>query len=317
MRARRASRARSSLVLPLAGFAVVTAVGLGLLIWWAGNEEPPASAEAPPGTRAVPVAGRALPAYRAIELEDLLDPRTGKLTRIYLPEDSILPETMTDARQLLGRVLGRDKAPGRVFREPDFLPEGTRPGIVAGIPTGKVALRIPSARVTGSVGLHRGDRFDLVATWPRNDRGAARPTTVLLGRGARAQVDVVAEGAAVVEPLAERRLPGAGGRPGGVVQELVIAVAPGEVPGVTEALELAARIDCVPHSGRPDEPSADEVARSAGRVDRGAFGRSRETVVETIVGGQRTLLEVPGAVVVPRSQELPAVSSGAPAGFGS
>ena len=276
------------------GLGVVALLG-GLLLanslgWLGGDEDAVAQ---PPGTIAVPVAGRPVPAYQALELEDLLDPRTGQLSKVYLPEESILPETVTDARDLLGRVLGRDKQPGRVFREPDFLPEGTRPGLVAGIPSGKVALRIEARKVTGSVGLRRGDRFDLVATWRRNANGNARPNSA----GPRADVDVVAENAAVVTPLSQRQLPvDAGGRPQGTVEEMVIAVHPDEIPLVTEALEMATRVDCVPRSGRPTELDPDAVARSASRIERGPLGRQRRVVVDTIQGGERTFLEVPGAV---------------------
>ncbi len=38
------------------------------------------------------------------------------------------------------------------------------------------------------------------------------------------------------------------------VQEAVIAVAPGEVARLTEALAVGAEISCVPRSGRPDDP---------------------------------------------------------------
>jgi hypothetical protein len=38
------------------------------------------------------------------------------------------------------------------------------------------------------------------------------------------------------------------------VQEVVIAVRPGEVAHLTEALAVGAEISCVPRSGRPDDP---------------------------------------------------------------
>ena len=148
------------------------------------------------------------------------------------------------------------------------------------------------------MGLRRGDRFDLVATWRRE--GQAAPSLI----GTRADVAVVAENAAVVTPLSERALPAApGGRPSGTVEEMVIAVHPDEIPLVTEALELATRVDCVPRSGRPqlgtDLADQDAVARSASRVDRAFLGRPRRVMVDAIQGGERTVLEVPGAVAAP------------------
>ena len=320
MATRPRNQARRSAPVPwlsIAGLAAIAICGLALVagsLGWLGSDAAP-SAGPPPGSVSVPVAGRPLQAYQALELEDLLDPATGALAVVYLPEDSILPETITDPRELLGRVLGRDKAPGRVFRAPDLLPEGTRPGIVAGIPAGKVALRIETGKVTGTVGLRRGDRFDLVATWRRPERdGVKRPYSGVPGT-ARAEVDVVARDAAVVEPISRRQLPAApGGRPGATVEEMVVAVAPDEIPGVTEALELATRVDCVPRSGRPglraDLENQDEVSRSASRVGRGSFGRQRHTVVETIQGAERSLLEVPGAVSPSGLRDLPSLAGG-------
>ncbi|MEM7409305.1 MAG: hypothetical protein AAF430_03605 [Myxococcota bacterium] len=283
---------------PVLGLVAVAVLGGVLLVRsFGGFGDDSASSAPPPGTVAVPVAGRPVAAYQALELEDLLDPRTSKLSVVHLPEESILPETVTEARDLLGRVLARDKQPGRVFRNPDFLPEGTRPGLVAGIPAGKVALRIEARKVTGSVGLRRGDRFDLVATWRRDANAVGSiPGSAT---GARADVDLVAENAAVVTPLSERQLPaGAGGRPGATLEEMVIAVNPDEIARVTEALELATRVDCVPRSGRPmtDLANQDAISRSASRVDRSAFGRQRRVMVDTIQGGERSFLEVPGAV---------------------
>lgn len=310
--------------LPIAGLAAVALCGLVLLAGSFGSlgTGKAARAVAPPDSVAVPVAGRPLRAYQALELEDLINPATGALAVIHLPDEAVLPETITDASQLLGRVLGRDKAPGRVFRGPDLLPEGTRPGIVAGIPAGKVALRIETDKVTGTVGLHRGDRFDLVATWRRPTRdGVERPYSGA-APSARAEVDVVAQNAAVVEPMSRRQLPPApGGRPGATVEEMVVAIAPEEIPLVTEALELAARVDCVPRSGRPgvrtDLDDQDEVSRSASRRDRRSFGRPRQTVVETIQGGERSLLEVPGAALPPYQPLLPPLAGGTAAEPGS
>ena len=320
---RRSPRGGPSLALPLIGLGVVAVLGLALIassLGWLEPREAPAPAAPPPGSVAVPVAARPLSAYHAIQLEDLLDPVTGQLAVIHLPEDSVLPETFVAPKDLLGRVLGRDKTPGRVFREPDFLPEGTRPGIVAGIPAGKVALRIEASKVTGTVGLRRGDRFDLVATWRESSRGAVRQPYEGAGTntgGPRAEVVRIAENAAIVEPLSARRKPDGPGGPGPVVEEMVIAVAPAEVPLVTEALELAARIDCVPRSGRPVSEMDLEaiVSQSASRVGVDASGRPRKTVVETIQGNQRFLLEVPEAPPVPDPDGIPA--DGRRSGLGS
>ena len=83
---------------------------------------------------------------------------------------------------------------------------------------------------------------------------------------------------------------------------MVIALSPEEIPVVTEALELAQRVDCIPRSGRPgDLPTAasDSVAGTS-------FNRRSpyiEPVVDIIQGSRRSLQLVP-------EQSLPSVASG-------
>ncbi len=290
------SRGRSPVILAVVGSLALAAVGLGLVVWSLGllESSEPGVAGTPEGHVAVPVASGRIPAYTAIQLDHLVDARTGRLSVVYLPEGTVLPETLEDPKELLGRVLARDKDAGRVFRESDLLPPGTRPGLVAGIPAGKRALRIDASKVNGIIGLRRGDRFDLVATL--RSRGNAPGSVAGTGASPRAKVREVVIDGAVVEPLSQRQLPAATGA-GKVVQEMVIAVAPEEVPLLTEALEVASRIDCVPRSGHPGEASA---ARTPSTRRQGLGG---ESLVDMIEGDQRALRSVPAA-------ELPAVSGG-------
>ena len=109
---------------------------------------------------------------------------------------------------------------------------------------------------------------------------------------ARARVHQVVVDGAVVEPLSQRQLPDARGA-GQVVQEMVIAVAPDEVPLLTEALEVASRIDCVPRSGHPEDRVASSAAGDALRSRSPGFGG--ESLVDTIEGDQRVLRSVPAA----------------------
>lgn len=294
------SRARPRYGAPRANTALLGAAGLALLagllvaVGWSGVwHTPEARSAPPPGTVPIPVAPAPLAAHTELQLDHLLEPGSGALAVVHLPADSILAETITDPEHLIGRVLARDKQPGRVFRESDFLPPGTRPGLVAGIPAGKRALRIDARKVNGIVGLRRGDRFDLVSTRrasPASSGGIQPVYGNALASGA--SVRLVVENGAVVEPLSQRTLPGAAGG-ASVVQEIVIAVAPAEVGALSEALELASRIDCVPRSGRPE--AADEDADSEDASSGSAFRWSGEAVVETIEGDRRSLRAVPQA----------------------
>lgn len=306
---RRRRIAWSSYLLP-AGLAVVSLIGLALLassLGWFGDERT-ARKSAPAGTIAVPAVAVTIPAYSQIRLEHLVDPQTGDLRAIYLPEGSILPETLVNARDIIGRVVRSDKKPGQLFAEADLFPPGTREGIVAGIPEGKRALRIDASKVNGIVGLGRGDRFDLVATVNLRQ---GRSSPVVVGGaagagvgGAPLQSSIVVENGAVVQPLETRAIPG---RASQLVEEMVVAVDPAEVEFLTQALHSGARIDCVPRSGRP-------VAEAAAPEAPKRSGRSGINVIETISGGSR------GAVAVPSSGNMipatpltpPAVATGPP-----
>jgi len=294
-------------LVPLAVVALVAVVGLALLSsafgWFTPAERSRPSA--PPGTLAIPVAGSRIPTYTRVRLEHLVDPSSGDLRAIYLPEGSVLPETFVDAREIVGRVVAVDKQPGQVFSSSDFFPEGTREGIVAGIPSGKRALRIDARKVSGIVGLARGDLFDLIATIDMS-QGAGRGFEIKQGAmqgvgrlGSSIQATTIVERGAVVQPLETRVVPG---RVAEVVEEMVIAVEPGEAALLTEALHRGARIDCVPLSGRP--ASAAEDGNDVGRTPGGYSLK----MVETIAGGERRVIAVgAGDRVAP---PLPQVSAG-------
>jgi len=295
---------------PIAVLLLSSGVGLWLLASSFGWFTPATrlAPSAPPGTVAIPVAGVPIPTYTRIRLEHLVDPQSGDLRAIYLPAGSLLPETFADARQIVGRVLAVDKQPGQVFADSDFFPEGTREGIVAGIPSGKRALRIDAQKVGGIVGLGRGDRFDLIATLDLSKSGGGavefkRGATGALGRlGSAVQATTIVHAGAVVQPLERRVVPG---RVSQVVEEMVVAVDPDEAALLTEALHLGARIDCVPLSGRP---ASGEPERRAGGAASSAGGALK--MVETIVGGQRRVIAVGAGERV--AQPLPQVSAGPP-----
>jgi len=265
------------------GIALVGAAGvLGLFLlatslgWspFGDAEKKLAPVGAPPGTVAVPAAAVPIEAYAEIRLEHLLDPRTGTLAAVHLPAGSVLPSTVVDARDLIGRVLARPKQPGRVFATGDFLPKGTRPGVVAGIPPGKRAMRVDASQVSGLVGLGQGDRFDLLATRAvSGSSGSERAVT---------RSETIVAGGTVVVPL-ERRRVAAGTSDTGMVEEVVIAIDPAEAPALSEALTAGARIDCVPHSGLP----------GSGEAASRPTPRGGTAVIETFSGSRRENVAVP------------------------
>ena len=296
---RAASRRRrwSASSLALSGLLVaIAAIGVALVassLGWLGGAELERRG-VPPGAVAVPAAAVRIPTYTRVRLEHLVDPGTGDLRAVYLPEGSLLPETFVDAREIVGRVLATDKRPGQLFSEQDFFPPGTREGIVAGIPPGKRAIRIDARKVNGIVGLGRGDRFDLVATLDfargssRGIRVEGASTSQLGALGSQIRASTIVEGGAVVQPLETRAIPG---RAAQLVEEMVIAVEPAEVAALTEALHTGARVDCVPRSGRP-------VDVATGAPEHGTSGgQGGLRVVETISGGERRVVAVPSGRV--------------------
>jgi Flp pilus assembly protein CpaB len=280
------------------------------------------------GMIAVPTPARTIPAYTRITRDHFWNPQTKQLTYVYLPPGAVTKDMLTDFKDIFGRVLSHDKESGYVFTDTDFLPKGTRDGVVAGIPAGKRAMRVPADRVDGLYGLHVGDRFDLVATLAIDSKGAGAQNfnfggvygqqlalqARLTNWQKQATVRVMVQNGVVVEPMTTRQVPvfQTTLTQGGVtrmkpVQEIVIAVDPNEVARLTEAMAVDAKIECVPRSGRPDDPvhsvtpdlrpispfGGPGVASFGGATATGAGSLAPFAAVETISGSKRELTAVP------------------------
>jgi hypothetical protein len=262
--------------------------------------------------------------------DHLWDPRNNRLTAVYLPPRAVTPEMLVKLSDLIGRVLDHEKLPGYVFTGADFLPKGTREGVVAGIPAGKRAIRISADKVEGLYGLHAGDRFDLLATMPINASGGGAQTFNFAGAYGQqlalearlsnwqkqATVRVMVQNGVIVEPMTTRGVPmfQSSLTEGGVtrtrpVQEVVIAINPDEVARLTEAMAVEAKITTIPRSGRPDDvvdsktPDLRPVSPFTGTGAGGFAGIDSDVadrqgapafrVVETIMGRKRELTAVP------------------------
>ncbi len=305
--------------------SVVVIVGtlmvLGVIDVSTWRQTPPSTA----GLIAVPTPATVIPAYTRIRRDHLWDRRTAQLAVIYLPPGAVTKEMLVNIGDVLGRVLDGPKEPGYVFTESDFLPRGTREGIVAGIPAGKRAIRISADRVDGLYGLHAGDRFDILATLPIDAASGGRSFSFsgpysqemalqaqLSNWDKQATVRVIVQNALIVEPMTTRGVTtvqqslteGAAARVR-QVQETVIAIEPGEVALLTEAMAVNARLTTIPRSGRPDDPLDSKTPDlrpfspfNTSRGEPGADSRLSDdeddfTVVETIMGQKRSLTAVP------------------------
>jgi len=293
--------------------------------------EPSGPAPAAEGTVRVLVPGRTIPAYAKLTRDDLWDSARGNFA--YMDIDESLIESagvLVSSGDLIGRVLRRDKKPGYVFTERDFLPVGTRPGFSAGIPPGKRALRVEVDRVAGIVGLMPGDRFDIVSAMEVEGPGSTTsPSFVglykdqMTARSQRstqraARVRALVQNGVVVSPLESRAVPITSSSitrgpttktiP---VQEMIIALDPDEVAPFMEAIAIGADLQCLARSGHPEDPrdsitpSSDPYpAATASAALPGDLmsadgspvsGPGDLRVVESIDGSGRTLVPVPTA----------------------
>ncbi len=295
-------------------------------------EGPPPTA---PGTVRVLVSGRTIPAYTKLTRDDLWSPERGSWAHTDIEEEVVESAgVFVDAGDIIGRVLKREKKPGYVFTERDFLPEGTRPGFSAGIPPGKRALRVEVDRVAGIVGLLPGDRFDIVSAvelepqlpraavpyiGPYKDRMESQRS---LRAGRVAKVRALVQNGVVVSPLETRAVPITSssltsGRTTRTipVQEMVIAMDPEEVAPFMEAIAIEADLQCLARSGHPEDP-ADSVTPSSdpqptgweswplpgGPVGGdGGTGAAPLRVVESIDGDGRSMVPVPAGRGEPAS----------------
>ena len=284
----------------------------------------PGAAESGPaqGKVRVLISGREVSAYAKVGRDDLFDRAHG--TWAFMDVDESVVEAggiLIDARDIVGRVMARTKAAGYAFTEDDFLPEGTRPGVSAGVPPGKRAMRIEVDKVHGIVGLQPGDRFDMVAaTSIKANRANSMPnldgvfadhvkSQATQANWPKSRVRVLIQNGVVVSPLETRVIPitntslTRGRTTGSIpVQEMVIALDPEEVVDFMEAVSTGAELSCLARSGHPDDP-VDSVTPSGGYDPNGelsswlpggsASSSQPMTVVESISGTERKLVPVP------------------------
>jgi len=268
------------------------------------------------GLIAVPTSAVQIPAHTRIRRDHLWDRTNSRISVVYLPPRAVTKEMLLNITQIIGRVLDSEKEPGYVFTDADFLPRGTREGLVAGIPAGKRAIRVSAERVEGLYGLNPGDRFDIVATMPIDAADGGRSLnfsgpysqeialeTQLSNWEKQATVRVIVQNAVIVEPMVARGVPvtttsaQAAAARARAVQEAVIAVSPTEVALLTEAMAVDARLSSIPRSGRPEDPVNSRTPdlrpfspfAAPGDGNRGnAF-----STVETIMGPKRAVTAVP------------------------
>src|SRR5439155_24415071 len=112
----------------------------------------------------IPLTVQPVPAFTQVTREHVMDPKTLDLVITYLPPQSVASTGLLTFDKIIGRVLKSEKAAGYGFTERDFFPPGTRPGVVAGVPSGKKAFVLQADKIGGVHGLRGGDDIDVLAT---------------------------------------------------------------------------------------------------------------------------------------------------------
>ncbi len=242
------------------------------------------------GMVAVPISAQQIPMYTRVTREHLFDLKTQTLQFLYLRPEQVSPNMIVKLEDILGRVVDHDKPAGYAFTEADFLPKGTHPGMVAGIPPGKRAITLEADKIKGVAGFKAGDHLDIVGTMPLDDKhGSRSPGLVSVPSHTprvtkHAAVLVLVQDGIVVSPVTIRQVPTGSGRTK-PVQEVVIALDPTEISKLTSALALNEEVTAVARSGRPDDPGVSSITPE--------LPPPRVTVVETLVGNKRQLISFP------------------------
>lgn len=201
------------------------------------------------------VAGREIERYSKVTSEHLTNPATNQYSITHFDPKLIQPEWLRGYDQILGRVLKRDKTPGKVFTEADFYPVGTAPGPVAGIPAGMVGVTVDAKKIQGLEQLAIGDRFDVLASvaseaTPEAGRVRAPSQNARPGRNnalpptdATAAIKVLVTNGVVVQ----------------VGKDAMVAVDPAESMALTRSMAAGLALFCTARSGQPGDTVGDEL----------------------------------------------------------
>lgn len=286
-RQRRTAKRSASLPMILMGVTSLGMLGLvGLLAAWVAGYFESGPEQAPvdrTGQLAFPALSRDVPAFERLTRDDFLNPQTRRINVVWAPE-SVAELASRDLRDLIGRVLSRDKKVSAVLTERDLMERGTRPGLAAGIPAGKFAFSIETSGVHGLNQLRYGDRFDLVVALPQpsGDRprvsnvepaalfGGVKPPSLRVGQLSRQHgVKHLVTGGLLVQLFRGEKRSTTGPstltvRPGNrnnsnntTAMFAEIAIDGEEIGALTEAISLGTQLTCVMRSGTPEEETGE------------------------------------------------------------
>lgn len=283
-------RPSQSSTLPKLLISILVVAGLGVLVYgvanqmgWLSSESRPNQAAKPSreGKVAIPRTLFALKAFEKVRREDVFDRELDDESFFWLPKSTVEknPEWVTSLDQIINRVMARDKGKDFVFKKSDFLPEGSRTGIIAGVPAGKQGFFLDVEKIPGLRFLKQGDRFDLIASLPKESNDSNTEYGLLMGgikvRGGKPipinGIRLLAKGAQMIALTTDRSMTTQGGLElsstdsNGRVssrqrdERVAIAIDPEEAIPLTQALGDQLKIHMVAQSGQADTQASPEI----------------------------------------------------------
>ncbi len=119
-------------------------VDLGKLAFWREKEKP-----VPADWVAIPRCARPIERYAKVTRRVLDESADRPVVRDLRAAGQGPPGVLLDPKEILFRVTAYEKKAGLFFSEADFLPPGTRPGVVGGTPEGKRAITLDAGKLKG------------------------------------------------------------------------------------------------------------------------------------------------------------------------
>lgn len=211
-----------------------------------------------PGVRTVPVliTARDLQPGHAVGRTDVWDATVQNFKVVHVPEDNVREDWILKWSDIEGRVMAHAKSKDKAFKETDFLPKGTRPGVASLVPPGMRMVTIPKDRVVGLEALHYQDRFDLVAHREIDEKRIDEAQKTVQGLSKDTWLEIESLRGATHRKMVARdamRLPALQSGETGGKQPIAVAVAAAEVAELLHALEADDRLFCVVYSGNEEE----------------------------------------------------------------
>ncbi|OUT54427.1 MAG: hypothetical protein CBB71_22005 [Rhodopirellula sp. TMED11] len=218
-----------------------------------------------------------LRAFDTISVRDIYDLKLQDDSFAWMPKNYVQqhPGLFTNLDKIVGRVMARDLGSDNRITERDLLPTGSRSGLSGGVPEGKQGFFIDASQVAGLRLLKNGDRFDLLASLPKETQQVGSEYGLLMG-GIKVRdgkpiplngVRVLAQNAQMIAVTNRNDMTTRGGmnlgatdgrgRSNNTAEQVAIAIDPTEAVPLTQALGDKLAIHMVARSGQETQHSRD------------------------------------------------------------